>query len=116
MPGEDRRDRAVRLFTWLEGAPLGGRVLTPAGLRDLGRTMARLAMRWPASRTPPRTIRCSGICSTPRPCARCSTPCPKAEARGWVAWLIDRFEARVLPVLADLPQGVIHNDLTGSIC
>ena len=39
---------------------------------------------------------------------------PEDTARGWVARLIDRFEARVLPALPDLPTGVIHNDLTGS--
>ncbi|HEX3982324.1 MAG TPA: phosphotransferase, partial [Acidisoma sp.] len=37
-----------------------------------------------------------------------------AEPRGWVATLLDRFEARVLPLLPQLPRGVIHNDLTGS--
>jgi hydroxylysine kinase len=106
--------RAVRLFTWLDGAVLGGRVLMPAGLRDLGRTLARLAQALagfshPAERHPLLWDMQHAVALRPL-----LTMIPDDTARGWVGRLIDRFEARVLPVLADLPAGVIHNDVTGS--
>jgi Ser/Thr protein kinase RdoA (MazF antagonist) len=110
----DGRRRAVRLFTWLDGALLGGRVLTPEGLRDLGRTLARLALALagfshPAERHPLLWDMQHAVALRPL-----LAMIPDETARGWVAKLIDRFEARVLPVLPDLPSGVIHNDLTGS--
>jgi hydroxylysine kinase len=106
--------RAVRLFTWLEGALLGGRVLAPEGLRDLGRTLARLALALAgfshaAERHPLLWDMQHAVALRPL-----LTMIPDETARGWVARLIDRFEARVIPVLPDLPAGVIHNDLTGS--
>jgi Ser/Thr protein kinase RdoA (MazF antagonist) len=111
---EGGRPRAVRLFTWLDGALLGGRVLAPEGLRDLGRTLARLALALrgfshPAERHPLLWDMQHAVALRPL-----LTMIPDETARGWVARLIDRFEARVLPVLAALPAGVIHNDLTGS--
>jgi Ser/Thr protein kinase RdoA (MazF antagonist) len=112
--GADGRPRAVRLFTWLDGVLLGGRVLAPAGLHDLGRTLARLAVALagfshPAERHPLLWDMQHAVALRPL-----LTLIPDETARGWVAQLIDRFEARVLPQLADLPAGVIHNDLTGS--
>ncbi len=106
--------RAVRLFTWLDGELLGGRVLAPEGLRDLGRTLARLAQALagfshPAESHPLLWDMQHAVALRPL-----LTTIPDETARGWVARLIDRFEARVLPVLPALPTGVIHNDLTGS--
>jgi len=106
--------RVVRLFTWLDGVLLGGRVLAPEGLRDLGRTLARLAralagFSHPAERHPLLWDMQHAVALRPL-----LAMVPDETARGWVARLIDRFEARVLPVVPDLPAGVIHNDLTGS--
>ena len=106
--------RAVRLFTWLDGALLGGRVLAPEGLRDLGRSLARLALALagfshPAERHPLLWDMQHAVALRPL-----LAVIPDETARGWVARLIDRFEARVLPVLPGLPEGVIHNDVTGS--
>ena len=111
---KDRRLRAVRLFTWLDGTLLGGRVLAPAGLRDVGRTLARLAQALagfshPADRHPLLWDMQHAVALRPL-----LSMIPDDTARGWVARLIDRFEARVLPVLSSLPSGVIHNDVTGS--
>ena len=112
--GADGRRHAVRLFTWLDGGLLGGRVLTPAGLRDLGRTLARLGralagFSHPGERHPLLWDMQHAVSLRPL-----LTTIPDETARGWVAILIDRFEARALPQLAHLPSGVIHNDLTGS--
>lgn len=112
--GEAGPTCSVRLFTWLDGVLLGGRVLAPAGLRDLGRTLARLAQALagfshPAERHPLLWDMQHAVALRPL-----LATVPDETARGWVARLIDRFEARVLPVLAGLPDGVIHNDLTGS--
>jgi hydroxylysine kinase len=106
--------RAVRLFTWLDGTLLGGRVLAPTGLRDLGRSLARLAQALagfshPAERHPLLWDMQQAVALRPL-----LTMIPEDTARGWVTRLIDRFEARVLPALPDLPTGVIHNDVTGS--
>jgi hydroxylysine kinase len=108
------RPRAVRLFTWLDGELLGGRVVAPAGLQDLGRSLARLAQALagfshPAERHPLLWDMQHAVALRPL-----LAMIPDDTARGWVARLIDRFEARVLPVLSDLPTGVIHNDVTGS--
>jgi hydroxylysine kinase len=112
--GNDGRRHAVRLFTWLDGVLLGGRVLAPAGLCDLGRTLARLGQALagfshPAERHP--LLWDMQHAASLRPLLGTIA---EETARGWVARLIDRFEARVLPLLPDLPAGVIHNDLTGS--
>jgi hydroxylysine kinase len=93
---------------------LGGRVLPPAGLRDLGQVLARLALALadfshPAERHPLLWDMQHAVSLRPL-----LATIPEDTARGWVARLIDRFEARVLPVLPVLPTGVIHNDLTGS--
>jgi Ser/Thr protein kinase RdoA (MazF antagonist) len=105
---------AVRLFTWLDGALLGGRILAPEGLHDLGRSLARLtqALRGfshPAESHPLLWDMQHAVALRPL-----LTMIPEETARGWVARLIDRFESRVPPVLPALPAGVIHNDLTGS--
>jgi hydroxylysine kinase len=112
--GGDGQRRAIRLFTWLDGVLLGGRVLPPAGLRDLGQVLARLALALadfshPAERHPLLWDMQHAVSLRPL-----LATIPEDTARGWVARLIDRFEARVLPVLPALPAGVIHNDLTGS--
>jgi hydroxylysine kinase len=112
--GGDGRRRAVRLITWLDGVLLGGRVLPAAGLRNLGQVLARLALALagfshPAERHP--LLWDMQHAASLRPLL---PTIPEDTARRWVARLIDRFEARVLPVLPALPTGVIHNDLTGS--
>ena len=112
--GNVRRPRAVRLFTWLDGTLLGGRVLAPSGLRDLGRTLARLAQALAgfshlADRHPLLWDMQHAVALRPL-----LTMIPDETARGWVSRLIDRFEAQVLPRLPGLPTGVIHNDVTGS--
>jgi hydroxylysine kinase len=108
------RPRAVRLFTWLDGTLLGGRVLAPDGLRDLGGTLARLAhalsgYSHPGERHP--LLWDMQHAGALRPLL---AMIPDETARGWVTRLIDRFEARVLPALPKLRTGVIHNDVTGS--
>ena len=112
--GNDQCLRAVRLFTWLDGTLLGGRVLEPAGLHDLGGTLARLAQALagfshPADRHPLLWDMQHAVALRPL-----LTMIPDDTARGWVSRLIDRFETRVMPRLPGLPTGVIHNDLTGS--
>jgi hydroxylysine kinase len=112
--GDDRRPRAVRLFTWVAGELLGSRELAPMGLRDLGGTLARLAQALagfshPAERHPLLWDMQQAVALRPL-----LTMIPDDTPRAWVARLIDRFEARVLPVLPGLPGGVIHNDVTGS--
>jgi hydroxylysine kinase len=112
--GGDGRRRAVRLITWLDGVLLGGRVPPPAGLRNLGQVLARLALALagfshPAERHPLLWDMQHAVSLRPL-----LPTIPEDTARRWVARLIDRFEARVLPVLPALPTGVIHNDLTGS--
>ena len=112
--GGDRRRSAVRLFTWLDGVMLGGRAMAAAGLRDLGRTLARLTQALagffhPAEDHPLLWDMQHAVALRPL-----LTMIPDLTARGWVARLIDRYEARVLPVLRHLPAGVIHNDVTGS--
>ena len=111
---DDGGRRALRLFTWLDGVLLGGRILAAKGLRDTGRTLARLAkalagFSHPAERHPLLWDMQQAVALRPL-----LTMIPDDAPRAWVARLIDRFEARALPALARLPAGVIHNDLTGS--
>jgi hydroxylysine kinase len=112
--GADGRPHAVRLFTWLDGAMLGGRVLMPAGLRDLGRVLARLSRALAGFSHPGESHPLLWDMQRAAALRPLLATIPEEEPRGWVARLIDRFEERALPVLPSLPAGVIHNDLTGS--
>ncbi|MCB8879139.1 phosphotransferase [Acidisoma cellulosilytica] len=115
VAGGDGRMLPVRLFTWLEGDLLAHRILRPQGLLSLGEALARVAQALsgfshPAAETHPLLWDMQHAASL-RPLLPLI---PDDQARGWVSILLDRFEARVLPVLPQLPRGVIHNDLTGS--
>jgi Ser/Thr protein kinase RdoA (MazF antagonist) len=83
--GEAGPTCSVRLFTWLDGVLLGGRVLAPAGLRDLGRTLARLAQALagfshPAERHPLLWDMQHAVALRPL-----LATVPDETARGWVA-------------------------------
>lgn len=111
----DGRVLPVRLFSWLEGDLLAHRVLQPQGLFAIGQALARIAralagFSHPAAEKHPLLWDMQHAASL-RPLLPLI---PDDEPRAWVSILLDRFEARVLPVLPHLPRGVIHNDLTGS--
>ncbi len=112
--GEDGPRMPVRLLSWLEGDLLGQRQLAPRGLFALGEALARLARALAGFPAPPAQ---QALLWDMQHAASLRPLLPmigQIEPRAWVTTLLDRFEARALPLLAGLPRGVIHNDLTGS--
>ena len=114
MAGSDGRRQAVRLFSWLEGSLLGARVLEPEGLGSIGRTLARLTRALAGFSHPGEEHALLWDMQHAVSLRPLLGMIPEDAPRAWVTTLLDRFEARVLPVLPALPKGVIHNDLTGS--
>jgi hydroxylysine kinase len=110
----DGNRQAVRLFTWLDGGLLGGRVLAPAGLRDLGRALARLTQALGGFSHPAEAHPLLWDMQHAASLGPLLDTIAEDQPRAWVARLLDRFEARALPRLPGLPRGTIHNDLTGS--
>jgi hydroxylysine kinase len=114
MTGADQRRQAVRLFSWLDGVLLGPRILGSDGLRDVGRVLARLTCALSGFLHPGEEHALLWDMQHAASLRPLLSMISKDEARAWVTTLLDRFAARVLPLLPDLPTGVIHNDLTGS--
>ncbi len=112
VPGPDGRTYPVRLFTFLPGRTMAATALSAGALRSIGQTTARLgrALRgffhpaadyeilWDITRL-----------ATLRPMLG---HIPDAARRAQVARVIDRFEAKVAPVLPGLRAQVIHADLS----
>ncbi len=112
VPGPDGRTYPVRLFTFLPGRTMAATALSAGALRSIGQTTARLgrALRgffhpaadyeilWDITRL-----------ATLRPMLGHITD---ATRQAQVARVIDRFEARVAPVLPGLRAQVIHADLS----
>src|SRR5579859_5148705 len=112
VPGPDGRSYPVRLFTFLPGRAVAAAELSTAAIRSIGQTSARLgrALRgffhpaadyeilWDITRLP-----------TLRPLLG---HVPGGARRAQVERVMDRFEARVVPVLPGLRAQVIHADLS----
>jgi len=112
VPGPDGRTYPVRLFTFLPGRAVAAAELSTAAIRSIGQTSARLgrALRgffhpaadyeilWDITRLP-----------TLRPLLG---HVPGGARRAQVERVMDRFEARVVPVLPGLRAQVIHADLS----
>jgi len=112
VPGPDGRAYPVRLFTFLPGRTVAAAELTPAALRSIGQVTARLgrALRgffhpaadyeilWDITRLPALRPMLGHV--------------PDRARRAQVARVLDRFEARVAPVLPQLRAQVIHADMS----
>jgi 4-aminobutyrate aminotransferase-like enzyme len=112
VPGPDGRSYPARLFTFLPGRVTANTVLTAQAIWSFGQTTARLgrALRgffhpaadygilWDLTRAPEL-----------RPLF---THLGDGARRAQVARVLDRFEARVAPVLPGLRAQVIHNDMS----
>jgi 4-aminobutyrate aminotransferase-like enzyme/Ser/Thr protein kinase RdoA (MazF antagonist) len=112
LPGPDARAYPVRLFTFLPGRPMANTALTIQTIKDHGRVTARLgrALRgffhpaadyeilWDITRLPRLRPLLGNIPAGPR--------------RAQVERVLDRFEARVAPVLPGLRAQVIHGDMS----
>jgi 4-aminobutyrate aminotransferase-like enzyme len=112
VPGPDGRSYPARLFTFLPGRVTANAVLTAQAIWSFGQTTARLgrALRgffhpaadygilWDLTRAPEL-----------RPLF---THLGDGARRAQVARVLDRFEARVAPVLPGLRAQVIHNDMS----
>src|SRR5579859_4874475 len=112
VPRPDGRPYPVRLFTFLPGRAVAAAELSTAAIRSIGQTSARLgrALRgffhpaadyeilWDITRLP-----------TLRPLLG---HVPGGARRAQVERVMDRFEARVVPVLPGLRAQVIHADLS----
>jgi 4-aminobutyrate aminotransferase-like enzyme len=112
VPGPDGRTFPARLFTFLPGQVIANTALTTAAFWSHGQTTARLgrALRgffhpaadyeilWDITRLPGLRPLLSHISDGPR--------------RAQLERILDRFEARVAPVLPGLRAQVIHGDLS----
>src|SRR3984957_3073620 len=112
VPGPGDGTYLARLFTFLPGQVTSNTALTPAAMRSHGQTTARLgrALRgffhpaadyeilWDITRLPALRPLLGHV--------------PDSARRAQVARILDRFEARVAPVLPGLRAQVIHADLS----
>jgi 4-aminobutyrate aminotransferase-like enzyme len=112
VPGPDGRAYPVRLFTFLPGRTMTAAGLSTAAIRSVGQTTARLgrALRgffhpaadyeilWDITRLPALRPLLGHVTDGAR--------------RAQVERVLDRFEARVAPVLPGLRAQVIHADLS----
>jgi 4-aminobutyrate aminotransferase-like enzyme/Ser/Thr protein kinase RdoA (MazF antagonist) len=112
VPGPDGRLYPVRLFTFLPGHTMAAAALSTAAIRSIGQTTARLgrALRgffhpaadygilWDITRLPALRPLLGHI--------------PDGARRAQVERVLDRFEARVAPVLPRLRAQVIHADVS----
>ena len=112
VPGPDSRTYPARLFTFLPGHAVANTALTTAAIRSHGQVTARLgrALRgffhsaadyeilWDITRLPNLRPLLTHVCDDRR--------------RAQVESVLDRFEARVAPVLPGLRAQVIHGDMS----
>ncbi len=111
LPG--KAPRVVRMLTYLSGRPVGDVDSGPAQLRTTGECLARLDRALADFRHPAedhdlvwdlqRAARVRGLLGS----------LPESRARLPLLFL-DRFEARIEPLLASLPKQLIHNDFNPS--
>jgi 4-aminobutyrate aminotransferase-like enzyme len=112
VPGPDGRTYPARLFTFLPGQVTANTTLTTEAIWSHGQVTARLgrALRgffhpaadyeilWDITRLPELRPLLGHVSDSPR--------------RAQVEWVLDRFEARVAPVLPGLRAQVIHGDMS----
>ncbi|XSC47733.1 phosphotransferase [Bradyrhizobium sp. RDT10] len=107
---DDGSTRVVRLLSYLAGTPMHAVAASTGLRRDLGRCAARLARGlsdFSHSGANHKLLWDLQHAAELRPLIE-AIP---AERRGLVEGVLDGFEARALPILQQLPNQPVHNDL-----
>lgn len=108
--GRDGRASPAWVMTWLDGTHPDPAAMTVPGLRDWGRTAARVGRALRGFVHPgaarPQTWDVARLGAL-RPWLDAVAP----ERRALVGQVLDRFDARVAPALPRLRAQVVHNDL-----
>jgi Ser/Thr protein kinase RdoA (MazF antagonist) len=103
--------RTVRLLGFLQGKPLHETPRTQAQRRELGRTLARMALALTAFGHPSADHQLAWDISHADRLRPLITHVHGHEERGLVKAVLDRFEAAIKPRLSTLRAQVVHNDL-----
>jgi Ser/Thr protein kinase RdoA (MazF antagonist) len=112
VTGPDGRDCAVRLFTFLPGRRTGSAALTAPALRDYGRVAARLGRALRGFFHPAADYEILWDLTHAVKLRPLLGHLPGAARQAQVSRILDRFEARVVPVLPGLRAQVIHADMS----
>jgi 4-aminobutyrate aminotransferase-like enzyme/Ser/Thr protein kinase RdoA (MazF antagonist) len=107
----DGGPRWVRVFSYLEGAPLANSRERPRPfLEEIGRTLARLDLALGAFDHPGAHLDHGWRIECTHEVGRYANHIPDPAQRKMVERHFDRFRSEVAPRLAGLDHGVIHND------
>ena len=112
VPGPDSRTYPVRLFSFLPGQVTATSALSTQAIWSFGQTPPVWGGRCGGFSTLRPTTRSCGTLRTRPRSAHCSATSPTVRARLRWQRVLDRFEARVAPVLPGLRAQVIHCDMS----
>ncbi|HEY1346863.1 MAG TPA: aminotransferase class III-fold pyridoxal phosphate-dependent enzyme, partial [Streptosporangiaceae bacterium] len=110
--GPDGRNYPVRLFTFLPGRVTANTALTSGAIRAIGQTAARLGRALRGFFHPAADYEILWDLTHAAKLRLLLGHVPDAARRAQVERVLDRFEARVEPVLPALRAQVIHGDLS----
>ncbi len=103
--------RLVRLLSYLAGVPLAAVPKRPPGLlRDLGGTLARLDLALRGFHHPGAHRSLAWDLTRTHELARLAQHIQQSDRRDLVRRHLDHFRAELVPRIATLEHGVIHND------
>jgi 4-aminobutyrate aminotransferase-like enzyme/Ser/Thr protein kinase RdoA (MazF antagonist) len=110
--GPDGRNYPVRLFTFLPGRVTANTALTAEAIRAFGRTAARMGRALRGFFHPAADYEILWDLTHAAKLRLLLKHVPDAARRAQVGRVLDRFEARVEPVLPTLRAQVIHGDMS----
>src|SRR5260221_5815751 len=112
VPGPDGRIYPVRLFTFLPGRVTAATALTPRAIWSFGEITARLGRALRGFFHPAADYEILWDVTHALKLRPLLTHLADGARRAQVKRVLDRFEARVVPVLPGLRAQVIHGDLS----
>ena len=112
LPGPDGRIYPARLFTFLPGKVTANTALTTQAIRSFGQTTARLGRALRGFFHPAADYEILWDLTRALELRPLLAHVPDGVLSAQVGRVLDRFEARVAPVLPGLRAQVIHNDLS----
>ena len=110
--GPDGRNYPVRLFTFLPGRVTANTALTAGAIRAFGRIAARMGRALRGFFHPAADYEILWDLTHAAKLRQLLNHVPDAARRAQVERVLDRFEARVEPVLPTLRAQVIHGDMS----
>jgi 4-aminobutyrate aminotransferase-like enzyme len=112
VPGPEGRIYPARLFTFLPGRVTANTALTPAALWSHGQITARLGRALRGFFHPAADYEILWDITNLPKLRPLLTHVSDDRRRAQVEWVLDRFEARVVPALPGLRAQVIHGDMS----